>query len=236
MKTGILYLFPSFLSGTNDASVIPALNIEIIRSLDHFIVENIRTARRFMRKIGYDKDFENVGFYELNKHTDPGMISSYLNEAINGNDMGVISEAGAPCIADPGSVVVSVAHELDIRVVPLPGPSSIFLALMASGFNGQSFTFHAYLPIDKRQRNQKIREMESNIFRFDQTQVFMETPYRNKQLFEALLSNCQKDTCLCVASMLTHKEMEFVKTKSIHDWEKNPPELHKKPTIFLLYK
>ncbi|MCF8379189.1 MAG: SAM-dependent methyltransferase [Bacteroidales bacterium] len=236
MKKGTIYLFPSFLAETNDASLIPLQNIKIMYNIDHFIVESMRTARRFMRKAGFDRDFNTITFYELNKHTPPEMIRGYLDVVLNGKNLGIISEAGTPCIADPGSIVVFEAHQLDIRVVPLPGLSSIFMALMASGFNGQNFSFHAYLPIDKKERQQKIKELENLVYKNDQTQIFMETPYRNNQLFESLIQSCQPVTFLCVASLLSHDKLEYIKTKTISDWGRKPPDLNKKPTIFLLYK
>lgn len=235
MNKGKLYLIPSFLADSNDQTNFPAINLEIVASLSSFIVENIRTTRRFLRKIGYKRDFAEVRFYELNKHTLSEDRESFLQDALAGQDMGLISEAGIPCIADPGSLIVSNAHESGIQVIPLAGPSSIFLALMASGFNGQSFQFHGYLPIDKKERDKKIRELENMAHRRKQTQIVMETPYRNNQLLEAILNNCQEGTLLCIASMISHDSLEYIKTKSIGSWKKQRPDLHKKPSVFLLY-
>lgn len=235
MKKGSLYLIPSFLADTNDFRSFPPVNLEIIQTLDCFIVENLRTARRFLRKVGYSRDFDEVVFYELNKHTDPNASSSYLEDAENGRNIGLLSEAGIPCIADPGSEIVSKAHQQNIKVVPLTGPSSILLALMASGFNGQSFQFHGYLPIDRKERDKKIRELDKMIAANRQTQIFIETPYRNNQLLDAILTICHDGTQLSIASMITHESIEFIKTKSVWQWKKSKPDLHKKPTVFLLF-
>lgn len=236
MPKGNIYLIPSFLAETNDATLFPPAVIEIIQRLEHFVVENIRTTRRFLKKIGYQKSFDSVTFYELNKSTDAGSIHTFLKIPMQGQNLGIVSEAGAPCIADPGSSLVSLAHSNNIRVIPLPGLSSILLALMGSGFNGQSFTFHGYLSIDKKARAQKIMELEKAVYTQDQTQIFMETPYRNLQLFDSIVNNCQGNSKLCIAAMITDTTQEFIKTKSILDWRKNKPDIHKKPAIFLLYK
>ena len=235
MKTGTLYLIPSFLAETNDGRNFPVVNLDIVSGIDQFIVENLRTARRFLRKIGYTQPFETVEFYELNKHTDPTQVTGFLKPAEGGVDVGLISEAGVPCVADPGSEIVQQAHEKGIRVVPLTGPSSIILALMASGFNGQSFQFHGYLPIDRKERDRKIREIEHEAKQNRQTQIFIETPYRNNPLLEALLSNCSDQSLLCIASMITHETLEFIQTKTIGKWKKGRPDLHKKPVVFLLF-
>lgn len=236
MSKGSIYLIPSFLAETNDAALFPPAVIEIIQRLDHFVVENIRTTRRFLKKIGYQKSFDSVTFFELNKNTDVAAFHGFLHAPLQGKNLGIVSEAGAPCIADPGSSLVSLAHELNIQVVPLPGLSSILLALMGSGFNGQSFTFHGYLPIDKKARDQKLKELEKAVYTHDQTQVFMETPYRNIHLFDSIVNSCQGNTKLCIAAMITDTNHEFIKTKSVQDWKKSKPDIHKKPAIFLLYK
>ncbi len=232
---GKLYLIPTFLSETRPENVFPQLNTKIIYSLDIFIVEELKTARRFLRKVGFKKPFEEVTLHLLNEHTDLSKIDSYLDEAENGRDIGLFSEAGTPCIADPGSGIVKIAHKRNIRVVPLTGPSSIMLALMASGFNGQNFAFAGYLPIDKKQAANRIKEIEKKAWHNDQTQIFIETPYRNNRLFDILLNTCSDDTLLCIASGLT-SENEFIKTLSVGDWKKQKPELHKIPAVFLMYK
>jgi len=235
MKKGKLYLIPTFLADTNDESNFPAINLEITSTLNHFIVENVRTARRFLRKTGYTHDFEQVVFLEMNKHTDPSRFTVYLEPAKQGHDIGLLSEAGVPCVADPGSAIVTLAHENDIQVIPLTGPSSIFLALMASGFNGQHFLFHGYLPIDRKEREHKIREIERQAQTSRQTQIFIETPYRNNQLLETILKVCREDTLLCIGSMMTHQTLEFIKTKPIGNWKAKLPDLNKKPAVFLIY-
>ncbi len=234
MKTGSLYLIPSFLAETNSASDFPAANLEVIAELDNFIVENVRTARRFLRKAGYTKSFDEVTFFELNKHTDRSLVSEYLKGVLNGENIGLLSEAGVPCVADPGSEVVMLAHNLNINVFPLTGPSSILLALMASGLNGQNFIFHGYLPIERKARDVKIKELEKKANQQNQSQIIIETPYRNKQVFDSIIKNCNKSTRVCIAMSLTHKTEEFVKTRTVSDWKKNIPDLHKKPTVFII--
>jgi len=235
MKMGSLYLIPSFLAETNDERSFPPVNIEIIAGIDHFIVENIRTARRFLRKIGYRKDFDTVRFFEMSKHTDPVEFMPFLDPLEGGLDMGLMSEAGMPCVADPGALIVARAHEKGYRVVPLTGPSSIFLALMASGFNGQKFQFHGYLPIDRKDREKAIRDLERQALANRHTQIFMETPYRNNQLMETIVHVCKSETLLCIASMITHETMESIQTKTVGEWRKKMPDLHKLPAIFLIY-
>ncbi len=235
MHNGTLYLIPSLLAETNDGSHFPSYNLQVIRSLDAFVAENVRTARRFLRKVGYQQDFDRVIFYELNKHTDSTQLNSFLAPLKEGRDMGLLSEAGIPCIADPGSSVVALAQEAGIRVVPLSGPSSIFLALMASGFNGQHFVFHGYLPIGRKERDQKLAELEREAITLRRTQIFMETPYRNNALLESILHVCRDSTQLCIASMITHEALESIRTKTVGEWKKNRPDLHKQPTVFLVY-
>jgi 16S rRNA (cytidine1402-2'-O)-methyltransferase len=235
-KTGKLYLIPSFLSETNTKENFPDVNLEFILKLEVFVVENLRTARRFLRKIGYDKNFDDVQFFELNKHTESAQIKSFTLPLINGQNVGLLSEAGTPCIADPGAEIVKIAQAMKIDVIPLTGPSSIILSLMASGFNGQQFVFHGYLPIDKKERFLKIRDMESNAYKLDQTQIFIETPYRNNQLFQSLLEACNDETLICIAINITHNEAESIKTKSVKEWRKENLNLHKKPAVFLLYR
>jgi len=235
-KNGKLYLIPSFLSETNTKENFPDVNLEFILKLDVFIVENLRTARRFLRKIGYDKNFDDVKFFELNKHTEQSEIKSFTVPLVQGQNVGLLSEAGTPCIADPGAEVVKITQALKIDVIPLAGPSSILLSLMASGFNGQQFVFHGYLPIDKKERHSKIKEMEHNAYKMDQTQIFIETPYRNNQLLQALLEACDGETLICIAVNISHIGTESIKTNSVNDWRKENVNLHKKPAVFLLYR
>lgn len=233
MIKGNVFLIPVFLSDTSPDRVFPNDNMAIINKLDNFIVEDLRTARRFLRKVGYKKDFEKVKFYLLNEHTDSTEIYSYLDEVKIGQDIGLMSEAGIPCVADPGYQIVNLAHRHGIDVKPLIGPSSIFLALMASGFNGQQFVFHGYLPIDKHERRKTILNIENIARKSNQTQIFIETPYRNNKLLDDILSSCTENTMLCIATDITG-EKEFIKTKSIVQWRKTKIDLHKKPTVFLI--
>jgi 16S rRNA (cytidine1402-2'-O)-methyltransferase len=234
MDKGTLYLLPSLLSDGIVESVLPEGTLSIIRKLDYFIVEEIRTARRFLIKAGIQKPIDTLNFSVFNEHSSDQDIVEYLAEAINGHDLGLLSEAGVPCVADPGSLIVRTAHELGIRVVPLTGPSSILLALMASGFNGQNFAFLGYLPADKALRARKIKEIEKTILEKDQTQIFIETPYRNSPLFESLIRVCRPDTWLCLATDLSGNN-EVIKSHPIAEWRHLKPDLQKKPTIFLLY-
>lgn len=216
-------------------SVLPEGTLVIIRRLDFFIVEELRTARRFLIRAGIQKSIDELNFLVFNEHSGVKDIHEYLVPALNGHDTGLLSEAGVPCVADPGSQVARAAHELGIRVVPLTGPSSILLALMASGFNGQNFAFQGYLPADKMLRIRKIRELEKLIFEKDQTQIFIETPYRNKQVFESLINVCKSEIQLCIATDITG-ENEMIQSMSIGEWHGRKPDVHKRPTIFLLYR
>lgn len=235
MKKGKLYLIPTTLGGLEGLErVLPDFNTQIIHQLDEFIVEQIRTARRFLSKIQHPVPINKLIFHELNKHTQPDEISNYLNNAMKGKSTGLLSEAGTPCVADPGSVIVQMAHEKKIEVVPLVGPNSIILALMASGFNGQHFTFHGYLPVDKQTLQKKIRDIESASRSLKQTQIFIETPYRNNQLLAKLIEVCKPDTKICVATDLT-LDSESIKTKKVIHWKKETVDLNKRPTVFLLY-
>ena len=231
---GKLVLIPIPLGECSPEYAIPSEIFAIIGKLDYFIVENIKTARRYIRKADAHKNIDEITFFILNKHTDPKEFNGFLEPLKQGHDIGIISEAGVPGIADPGAPVVKLAHEQNIRVVPLVGPSSIILALMASGMNGQNFTFHGYLPIKNHARTKAIKELEKQSKLKNQTQIFMETPYRNNKLITTLMEVCQGSTNLCIASNITTKE-EFINTKPISQWKKDVPDLHKKPTIFLLH-
>lgn len=230
-----LYLLPVTLGDTPLCNVLPAYNSEIIAGIRHFIVENVRTARRFLRQVDPQFDIDGSQFYELNKHTSPQDIAGYLTPLLNGNPMGVISEAGCPAVADPGADVVAIAQRKGLKVVPLVGPSSIILSIMASGFNGQSFAFHGYLPIKPDERSRKLRMLEQRIYNEHQTQLFIETPYRNAKMIEDILKNCRPQTKLCIAANLTCSD-EFVQTRTVKEWKGKLPELSKIPCIFLLYK
>jgi 16S rRNA (cytidine1402-2'-O)-methyltransferase len=188
-----------------------------------------------LKKAGHPKPIDDLLFFELNKFTDSHAISGYLKPALHGKSIGLLSEAGTPCIADPGADIVRVAQQKNIRVIPLIGPSSILLALMASGFNGQNFIFHGYLPIDKKERKKKLLEMEFNAKKYDQTQIFIETPYRNNQILQSITEVCAAETLLCIASNITAVN-ESIVTKKVKDWQRRKPNLHKEPAVFLLYR
>lgn len=224
-------MIPTTLGDSSINSVIPLGVVDKIKETKFFIVENIKTARRFLKKVERTIDIDELEFFTLNKHTSPHDLDSFLRPAIDGHDIGIISEAGCPGIADPGSDIVSLAHLKNIDVVPLVGPSSILLALIASGMNGQNFSFNGYLPKDRKERIHKLRDLEKKATR-GHTQIFMETPFRNNHLLEDILKNCSPNTRLCVATNIT-LDSESIKTKSIKDWSRNAPDLSKKPTIFL---
>jgi len=230
-----LYLVPTSLGETDFNSILPAQNTEIVTALRHFIVEDVRTARRFLKKANPAIDIDLLSFYVLNQHTSPEELSGFLKPMFDGNDMGVLSEAGCPAIADPGADVVAIAQRNNFTVVPLVGPSSILLALMASGFNGQSFAFVGYLPIQPAERAKTLRKLEGRAYSENQSQVFIETPYRNMKMLEEILQTCQPATRLCIATDIT-LSTEFIKTKSVKDWKSQLPDLNKRPCIFLIYK
>lgn len=231
-----LYLLPVTLGDTPVENVLPAYNKEIILQIRHFIVEDIRSARRFLKKVDKGMDIDALAFYPLNKHTSPEAISGYLKPLQDGFSMGVISEAGCPAVADPGADVVAMAQRKKLKVVPLVGPSSIILSVMASGFNGQSFAFNGYLPIEAGERAKKIKVLEQRIYNEHQTQLFIETPYRNHKMIEDVLHQCRPQTKLCVAANITC-EGEYIQTLTVAEWRKTKlPDLSKIPCIFLLYK
>jgi 16S rRNA (cytidine1402-2'-O)-methyltransferase len=228
MPTAGLYLIPVTLGETEISKVLPPYNKEIIVSIRHFIVENVRTARRFLKQADPEIDIDSLTFYTLNKHTSDTELSGFLKPVEDGHPVGIISEAGCPAIADPGADVVAIAQKKHIPVIPLVGPSSILLALMASGFNGQSFAFHGYLPIDAGERIKTLKTLEQRVYSENQTQLFIETPYRNGKLLEDILKTCKPTTRLCIAADITLSS-EFIKTKNIGEWKKHVPELSKRP-------
>jgi 16S rRNA (cytidine1402-2'-O)-methyltransferase len=234
LKTA-LYLIPVGLGGENPGQVLPQYNYQIVEGIDEFIVENVRSARRFLRSIGYKKNFDEVIFHILNKHTPEKAIPEFINSINTEKSIGLLSEAGVPCVADPGNIPVKLCQESGLQVIPLVGPSSIIMALMASGFNGQNFSFHGYLPVDKSMLKRKIRELESLAYKNNQTQIFIETPYRNSKMLTCLLGTCSNQTMLCVAVNLTLED-ESIVTKSILQWRSSNIDLHKKPSVFLIYK
>lgn len=229
-----LYLLPVTLGDTVIDAVLPAYNGEVIRAIRHFIVEDVRSARRFLKKVDREIDIDALTFYPLNKHTSPEAISGYLKPLLAGESMGVISEAGCPAVADPGADVVAIAQRKNLKVVPLVGPSSIILSVMASGFNGQSFAFHGYLPIEPAERAKRLKQLEQRIYNEQQTQLFIETPYRNNKMVEDILHNCRPQTRLCIAANITC-EGEYIRTKTVKEWQGHTPDLSKIPCIFLLY-
>lgn len=232
-----LYLIPVPLGETPVGQVLPAYNAEIIRNISVFIVENVRSARRFLKKTDKNINIDDIEFYELNEHTNKNSIGNYLDPIIKeGKPMGVISEAGCPAVADPGADIVALAQKKNIRIIPLVGPSSILMSVMASGFSGQSFAFNGYLPAKPQERAQKLKQLEQRCYKENQTQLFIETPYRNAQMIESILKTCRPETKLCIASGITCPE-EYIKTKSVAEWKKLPlPELGKIPAVFLIYK
>lgn len=230
-----LYLLPVTLGDTAIEKVLPSYNKEIILGIKYFIVEDVRSARRFLKKVDRDINIDELSFYPLNKHTSPEDISGYLKPLIDGNSMGVISEAGCPAVADPGADVVAIAQRKNLKVVPLVGPSSIILSVMGSGFNGQSFAFHGYLPIEPDERQKRLKELEQRIYSEHQTQLFIETPYRNNKMMEDILKACRPQTKLCIAANITC-DGEYIKTRTVKEWKGKLPDLTKVPCIFLIYK
>ena len=230
-----LYLIPVTLGDTTIEKVLPSHNKEIILGIKHFIVEDVRSARRFLKKVERSINIDELTFYTLNKHTSAEEISGYLKPLLGGESMGVISEAGCPAVADPGADVVAIAQRKNLKVVPLVGPSSIILSVMGSGFNGQSFAFHGYLPIDPSERIKRIKVLEQRIYSENQTQLFIETPYRNNKMMEDIVKNCRPQTKLCIAANITCED-EYIKTKTVKEWQGKLPDLSKIPCIFLIYK
>lgn len=230
---GTLYLIPTLLGENEPLEVLPLTIKKAIENIDAFIVENEKTARRFIKKITPRKSQPALELFLLNKYTDAEQLPEFLQPCLEGRDMGVLSEAGCPAIADPGSAIVGLAHDLGIRVVPLVGPSSIILALMGSGLNGQHFAFNGYLPIDAGERRKTLKALEKQSAETGQTQIFMETPYRNDKLIAEVLKTLKPKTRFCIAADLTLKT-EYIRTRTIAEWSGNLPELHKRPTIFLL--
>lgn len=230
-----LYLLPVTLGDTPVEQVLPAYNKEIILGIKHFIVEDVRSARRFLKKVEASINIDELTFYPLNKHTSPDDLSGYLKPLQEGHSMGVISEAGCPAVADPGADVVAMAQRKNLKVVPLVGPSSIILSVMGSGFNGQSFAFHGYLPIEAADRIKRLKELEGRIYSENQTQLFIETPYRNNKMMEDIVKTCRPQTKLCIAANITC-DGEYIHTKTIREWKGHLPDLTKVPCIFLIYK
>ena len=230
---GILYLVPNTLGNSDTSLTIPEGIKGRVNDISLFIVENLRNARRYLKNLNRDINIDSLTFFELNEHTAVEEIPAFLDRVEKGMDAAIISEAGVPGVADPGAAVVRVAHEKGIRVIPLTGPSSILLALMASGLNGQSFCFHGYLPVKRPERVKKIREIEQVAIRKGETQMFIEAPYRNDALLADILETCHPSTLLCIAADIT-LETEFIFTRSTGVWKNKKPALHKRPVLFLI--
>ena len=228
-----LYLIPVALGEDDVEAVLPGATLEVVHRLRAFIVEDAKSARRFLKAAGYPHPLQETRFQILNEHTREPELHALLAPMLAGEECGLMSEAGCPGVADPGEALVRRALDAGIRVAPLVGPSSILLALMASGMNGQHFTFHGYLPVDKLQRARAIKALEAAAQ--ESTQIFIETPYRSTALFQALLEHCRADTRVCVAADLTMRS-EFVSTRTVGQWKKQPPDLDRRPVVFLIYR
>lgn len=234
-QVGNLYLIPTTLGETPPLEVLPIAVKSIVESIDHYIVEHEKNARRFIKSIAPKKSQPDLELQTINKFTEPAEIPNMLNPCFDGHHMGVLSDAGCPGIADPGADIVREAHLKGIRVIPLVGPSSLLMAMMASGFNGQNFTFNGYLPIDKQDRKKEIKRLERLSEQQNQSQLFIETPYRNNQLLESLVNTLQPNTQLCIACDITLPS-EYIKTMEVSAWQKNKVDLNKRPTLFIIQK
>jgi len=233
MKYGKLYLIPNFLAKDSQNDFLPEMVKRMTHHLKNFVVESEKEARALIKKLQLATPQNDLQIFILNEHTETKTYSELLKALENEQDAGIISDAGIPCVADPGFQLVALAHQKNINVIPLPGSSSIFMALMASGFSGQNFAFTGYLPIDKVLRVKRIKELERELTSKLQAQIFMETPYRNNHLFDDLIKNCNPNILLCIACNISAED-ELIQTKTIKDWAKQKIDLHKKPTIFIL--
>jgi len=235
MKKGTLFLIPVPLADNAAHKSFTPFLVDTINSINTYIVENEKTARRFLKEAGLKTPQSELLIHDYGKHKRGNSLVPFFKELNEGTDVGLMSEAGCPGVADPGADIVAEAHRRNIKVVPLVGPNAMLQALMASGFSGQSYAFTGYLPIDKGERSKRIKDLEQLSQRYRQTQLFMETPFRNNQLLEEVLKNCQPNTLLCIASNINGED-EFIKTLPISLWRKEKVDLHKKPTVFLIYK
>ena len=233
--TGKLYLIPTSLGDNAPLETIPISIKKIIESIDVYIVENEKSARRFIKAVSSGKSQSSLTLFTLNKFTDPLEIPLYLEECYKGNNIGLLSDAGCPAVADPGAEVVKIAHEKNIKTIPLVGPSSILLAMMCSGMNGQNFAFNGYLPIEKVERKSKMKQLEKRSFDENQSQLFIETPYRNNSVLEDLYKTLNSDTKICVACDLT-LPTEYIKTQTAKQWKHSKLDFHKRPAIFIIHK
>ncbi|HEY4616775.1 MAG TPA: SAM-dependent methyltransferase [Flavobacterium sp.] len=232
---GKLYLIPTTMGDCDPMDVLPHTVKRTIDFIDHYIVENDKTARKSIKEVSPEKKQSELVLFTLNKRTEVKEHLDFIKPLLEGKNMGLMSEAGCPGVADPGAVIVKLAHEKGIQVIPLVGPSSILLAMMASGMNGQSFTFHGYLPIEKDEKKASFKNLEKISFEQNQSQIFIETPYRNNKLLEDLLQTLHPETHLCIATDIT-LPTEYIKTKKISAWKKENVDLHKRPTIFIIHK
>ena len=233
MKQGKLILIPNLIGENNFQDSITKKIVQTIKKTNFYIVENIRSARRYIKKIVPEKSIEEITFFAYGKYNTFNIEEDFLQNILSGNDIGLISEAGVPAVADPGSKIVEYAHQYNIKVIPLVGASSILLALMSSGMNGQNFAFNGYLPIDKKDQIKKIKYLENISKKTYQTQIFMETPYRNNKLFKTLISVCNNNTKLCIATNIT-QDNESIITKDIREWKTLKINIDKQPSIFLI--
>ena len=233
--TGKLYLIPTGLGDNAPLEILPISIKKIIENIDVYIVENEKSARKFIKTVSSGKSQSSLTLFSLNKFTDPLEIPSFLEECLEGNNIGLLSDAGCPGVADPGAEVVKIAHKKNIKIIPLVGPSSILLAMMSSGMNGQNFAFNGYLPIEKGERKSKIKQLERRSFDENQSQLFIETPYRNNSILEDLHNTLHADTQICVACDLT-LPTEYIKTQTAKEWKHSKLDFHKRPAIFIIHK
>jgi 16S rRNA (cytidine1402-2'-O)-methyltransferase len=232
---GKLYLVPNLLGATRPEHVLPQGTLDIVKRLKHFVVENTRTSRRVLSRIGMNNAIDDINFIELDKHNTKNLdLMEHLGPCLQGEDMGLMSEAGTPCVADPGALVVDLAHTAGIQVFPLVGPNAMILALMASGFNGQAFAFHGYLPIKSPERQNAIKDLERRSATHDETELFIETPFRNNAMLQDLCQNLHPATRVCVASNLTCEDEQII-SQDIASWKQFKGDLNKKPAVFLIY-
>ncbi|WP_418513357.1 SAM-dependent methyltransferase [Corallibacter sp.] len=234
-NSGNLYLIPTTLGDNEPLEVLPISVKKTIENISHFIVENEKSARRFIKKICPNKKQSSLKLFVLNKFTDASEVPSFLNPCKEGLPVGLLSEAGCPAVADPGSDIVRIAHQNNIKVVPMVGPSSILMAVMGSGMNGQSFAFNGYLPIDKGERKKELKRLEQLSFKQNQSQLFIETPYRNNAMLEDICHTLNENTLVCIACDIT-LSTEYIKTKTVKAWKKNNADLHKRPALFVIHK
>ena len=235
MSAGTLYLVPTGLGGSDVAQLLAPVTLNAVRHIEYFVAENAKTARAFLKEIGHPRRLQDVAIDVLDEHTPASQVAALLQPVLDGKDCGLLSEAGCPAVADPGALLVRAAHVHGVKVVPLVGPSALLLALMSSGMNGQRFAFHGYLPVERAAHERRLLELEADSAKHGVTQLFIEAPYRNQALYEAILRTCRQDTLLALATDLTLPD-ESVRTRTIAQWKKEQPRLDRRPTVFLLYR